>query len=226
VIALAAGGRGATWAALGAGAVAVGVGVALLPLPPEGLIHAGLAYALCASLVLRGLGGAALAPADHVTLARAAAVCLLVGAVGAFPAAPVAYGLIGGAATALDGVDGWIARRTTGPTAFGARFDMETDAALGLVLSALLVPVVGIWVLAVGLARYAFLAAGWIWPALAAELPPSGRRRAACTTQLVALAVTFAFTWLPSAAIFCALVAFVATAGSFAIDLAWLLRRR
>jgi phosphatidylglycerophosphate synthase len=226
VTALALGGRAATWATLGAGAVGVGVGAALLPLPPDGPLHAGLAYALLCSLVLRGLAGAAMSAADGVTLARAAAVCLLVGAIGAFPAAPVAYGLIAGVATALDGVDGWLARRTTGPTAFGARFDMETDAALGLVLSALLVPVVGIWVLAVGLARYVFVAAGWIWPALAAELPPSGRRRAACTTQLVALDVTFAFTWLEPAAVFCALVAFAATAYSFAIDLAWLLRRR
>jgi len=226
VTALAARGRGATWAALGAGAVAVGAGVALLPVPPDGLIHAALAYALLVSLVVRGLGGASLTPADLVTLARAAVVCLLAGAIGAFPAAPIAYGLIAGAVTALDGVDGWLARRTTGPTEFGARFDMETDAALGMVLSALLVPVVGVWVLAVGLARYVFVAAAWVWPALAAPLPPSGRRRAACTTQLVALEVPFAFTWLEPAAVFCALVAFAATAYSFTLDLVWLLRRR
>ena len=37
------------------------------------------------------------------------------------------------AVVALDGVDGWIARRIGRTTVFGARFDMEVDAALMLV---------------------------------------------------------------------------------------------
>ena len=39
--------------------------------------------------------------------------------------------------TALDGVDGWLARRTRLSSALGARFDMETDALLILLLSLL-----------------------------------------------------------------------------------------
>ena len=49
--------------------------------------------------------------------------------------------------------------RTAGPrpghvTPFGAAFDMETDAFLILVLSVYVVPLVGPWVLLIGLARY------------------------------------------------------------------------
>ena len=40
-------------------------------------------------------------------------------------------------AVVLDGVDGWVARRTGTASAFGMRFDMETDAALILVLAIL-----------------------------------------------------------------------------------------
>ena len=39
--------------------------------------------------------------------------------------------------TALDGVDGWLARRSGIASAFGARFDMEIDALLILVLAVL-----------------------------------------------------------------------------------------
>ena len=44
-------------------------------------------------------------------------------------------GLLGLAALLLDGLDGWWARRFGQTTTAGARFDMETDAALILVLS-------------------------------------------------------------------------------------------
>jgi hypothetical protein len=81
--------------------------------------------------------------ANQMTLIRAGLVALVAGLIGEPAVAPVAAVAVGVAAAVeiFDGVDGWLARRTTGPTDFGARFDMETDAALGLVLSALLVPV-------------------------------------------------------------------------------------
>ena len=43
----------------------------------------------------------------------------------------------------LDGVDGQVARRTHTVTALGARFDMEVDSVLLLVLSVHVAPVVG-----------------------------------------------------------------------------------
>ena len=43
----------------------------------------------------------------------------------------------------LDAVDGQVARRTNTVSALGARFDMETDAFLVLVLSVYVAPIVG-----------------------------------------------------------------------------------
>ena len=218
--------RGATWAGLGLGAVTVGAGVALLPLPAHALLVAGLAYALVVVLIVRALDGAPLTPADHATLLRAAIACLLAGAAGGDEATPyVTLAILAAIAVVSDAVDGWLARRAT-PTAFGARFDMETDAALGLVLCALLVPVVGAWVVVVGVARYAFVAAGLAAPRLASPLPPSDRRRIACAVQTVALVVALALAGIPALAIAAAAVALGATAFSFAVDVAWLLRRR
>ena len=55
--------------------------------------------------------------------------------------------------------------------AFGARFDMETDAALLLVLSLYVARDLGLWVLAIGLARYVFLAAKVPLPWLRGQAP-------------------------------------------------------
>ncbi|MER7247841.1 CDP-alcohol phosphatidyltransferase family protein [Kribbella sp. NPDC000426] len=116
-----------------------------------------------------------LGPADRVTLTRAVLAC----GVAALTAdsfgrqAPVAVlvtlatiGLV------LDGVDGKVARRTGTVSAFGARFDMEVDAFLILVLSVYVGRTTGWWVLAIGGARYAFVAASWALPWLRASLPP------------------------------------------------------
>src|SRR5881409_676652 len=74
-------------------------------------------------------------------------------------------------ALALDAVDGWVARRTW-TTAWGARFDGEVDAFLIAVLSVYVARFAGAWVLAIGAARYAFFAAGWLLPWLREALPP------------------------------------------------------
>ena len=91
-------------------------------------------------------------------------------------------------ALVLDGVDGWVARRTGTVSALGARFDMEVDAFLILVLSVYVAGSVGPWVLAIGAARYAFWAAGAAG-AVAARgrcrratgASPSPRSRASCS---------------------------------------------
>ncbi|MFH7468205.1 CDP-alcohol phosphatidyltransferase family protein, partial [Pseudomonas syringae group genomosp. 7] len=77
------------------------------------------------------------------------------------------------------GVDGWLARRSGLVSRFGARFDMEVDAALALILSLHLLAgtAVGAEALVLGLARYAFVAAGLAWPWLSADLPPTDRRK-------------------------------------------------
>ena len=66
---------------------------------------------------------------------------------------------IGAVALALDGLDGWVARRNNTVSVLGARFDMEVDAFLILVLSVLVVPHARAVGAAIGLMRYAFVAA-------------------------------------------------------------------
>ena len=89
----------------------------------------------------------------------------------------------------LDGADGWLARRQQIASDFGARFDMEIDALLILVLAILVsrFEKAGAWVIVSGLLRYIFAGAGRYWPWLAAPLPPSRRRQAICVVQIVAL---------------------------------------
>lgn len=167
-------------------------------------------YGLGAWLVWRALaagawrGGTAAHPharfgaANRVTLVRMAAVAglgALVGepllAAGGPPALAWAVVGVATAAALLDAVDGALARRSGLASAFGARFDMETDAALTLVLAALVLHAgqAGAWVLAAGLMRYAFVGAAALWPWLAAPLAPSRRRQAVCVATITALIV-------------------------------------
>ena len=156
-------------------------------------------YALLAVLVVwtapvtgrpDGLG-----TANRVTLGRAALLLpVAVLALHGEGLGAQAYWWIIGISTiamALDGVDGWTARRSGTATVFGARFDMELDAFLLLALSILVwrSGQTGPWVILIGMLRYLFVAAGWIWPALQGRLPPSLRRKVMCVVQGVALLV-------------------------------------
>ena len=131
------------------------------------------------------------------------------------------------AALGLDGLDGFLARRLRQASAFGARFDMETDALTMLAL-ALLIWIsgqTGAWVLLAGLLRYIFIVGGWLWRALAEPLPPRKRRQAACVTQMAAMITALA--WPPGsgwgAGICGAGLAFLGY--SFGVDIVWLVRR-
>jgi phosphatidylglycerophosphate synthase len=128
----------------------------------------------------------------------------------------------------LDAIDGRIARRQGLASAFGARFDMEIDALLILALAALAAGLgkAGPWILGLGLIRYAFVLAGWLHPALAQPLPPSRRRAAICGVQVAVLGLLLAPPVIPPLSILLAACAFAALVGSFAVDIAWLLRGR
>src|SRR6478735_8541894 len=106
--------------------------------------------------------------ANYITLIRAVLTLALLWIALRHPEPPLAWiaGWIAGAIAALDGVDGWMARRAGTASAFGARFDMETDAAFLLVLSALALRYgkAGAWVLLIGLMRYLFIATGRLLP--------------------------------------------------------------
>ncbi len=142
--------------------------------------------------------------ANRVTLMRGLIVCLIGGAIGETLTAHDAWTVSGLAMLAfvLDGVDGHVARRRGEHTSFGARFDMEVDALFILVLAALVWSLgkTGSWILLAGFMRYAFVAAGWIWPRLARSLPPSTRRRAICAFQGAALIICLAPTVTPAMA--------------------------
>jgi phosphatidylglycerophosphate synthase len=134
-------------------------------------------------------------PASWVTLARAT---LAVG-VAALAADSFAHGTpvpllvtLAAVALALDAADGWVARHTGTATALGARFDGEVDAFLILALSVYVAPAYGAWVLAIGAARYVFLAGEWLLPWMRAPLPPRRWRRVVAATQGIVLTVAAA----------------------------------
>ena len=206
----------------------------LAGLPAAYLLQAAALYALLAALVVRyapdTLPGRGLGPANRVTLGRATlALAIMPLALHAGPlGAPVYWWIIAvsTAAMVLDGCDGWVARRSGGATPFGARFDMELDAALLLALSVLVWRSgrTGPWVLLIGGIRYLFVAAGQRWPALRGALPPRWRRKAVCVVQGVALLVALGPIvpqWLAAGGAAGALALLV---WSFAADTRWLLR--
>lgn len=196
---------------------------------------AGLAYGAVTCLaLLRGLrraGAVRLGPADWVTMGRG----LLVGAVTALIAEALVTGraapvvvlvTLTVVALALDAVDGKVARRTGTVSALGARFDMEVDSFLVLMLSLYVAPSVGPWVLAIGVMRYAFLVAGWLLPWMDAQLPPRYWRKVVAAVQGIMLAVA-ASQVLPGPLTTLVLVAALGMlVESFGRDVTWLWRHR
>ena len=126
----------------------------------------------------------------------------------------------------IDFVDGRVARATGTVSALGARFDMETDAAMVLVLSLLLAGSgrVGPWVLAAGGMRYAYVLAMRLWPWLRAAPPPSGLRKAICVAAITALIVCLGPIVPPGLAQAIALATVSLLGYSFGRDILWLHR--
>jgi phosphatidylglycerophosphate synthase len=163
-----------------------------------------------------------------VTAVRSTLVGMITGLVVASFVAAIPVGLLVALAVPallLDAVDGWVARRTNSASELGARFDMEVDAFLLLVLSAFVSQGIGVWVLAIGLMRYAFVVAGWIFPWLRRRLPFRYWRKVVTAVQGIAL--TIAATGLARG--FDVLVVALALGllvESFGRDVAWLAVRR
>ena len=144
----------------------------------------------------------------------------LVAASIAGPPRPVFAASVALIATLLDGVDGWLARRTKMASTFGARFDVEVDALLILVLAILLWldGKAGAWVLMSGLLRYAFVASGWIWPWMNGPLAPTLRAKVICVVQLGALMLAMLPSVRPPASGIIAAIGLAALIYSFAVD--------
>jgi phosphatidylglycerophosphate synthase len=99
--------------------------------------------------------GGQFGPANAVTFTRIAGILLLPG----FVPGPL-VGLLALALFALDGVDGWLARRAGVAGAFGEFADKEGDALLVLMLCVLLYRLpqgIRPWILVPGMLRYAFV---------------------------------------------------------------------
>jgi phosphatidylglycerophosphate synthase len=168
--------------------------------------------------------------ANQITTLRAMLVALVAALVGEPEIPAVAAAAVGAsiAATLLDGVDGWLARRDRTASRFGARFDMEIDALLILALSVLAWrhDKAGAWVVASGLLRYLFVAGGALAPWLRAPLPPSRRRQTVCVIQIVALTVVLLPAIEPPLSAALAGAALAVLGWSFLIDTVWLWRQR
>ncbi|WP_432499477.1 CDP-alcohol phosphatidyltransferase family protein [Kineococcus gynurae] len=138
--------------------------------------------------------GRRVGPADRVTLARTVlvggcatiTVLTLTGGMGPRPWWLIALAL---PALVLDGVDGHVARRTGTSSPAGARFDMEVDAALILVLSVAVAGTVGPWVLLIGAARYLWIGASAVVPRLRRRPRIRLSRRVIAVVQAGALLV-------------------------------------
>jgi phosphatidylglycerophosphate synthase len=214
--------------------VAAGAGAgALLPV--------GEWYPWKALLVFAGLMGIALwfvhehpfprlGAANRITVGRALIVALTAALIGE-PRMPLlaAMSVVAGVTSAvLDGVDGWLARRTGMASTFGARFDVETDALLIMVLSMLVWQhgKAGAWVLVCGLMRYAFVASGWLLPWMAGRLTPTSRGRIVAVGQVAGLCLALLPAVTTPTSTLVAAVTASSLTWSFALDVRRLWRQR
>ena len=212
--------------------------MSILDVGPVPLIATLTLWAVMSALIFRGLKYhrfSVFGMANTVTTVRAAGTALLAGLV------PVANELaqmplssentlLWGLSLwvlfllALDGVDGFLARRSGLSSSFGARFDMEIDALLALVITLFLWQYgkAGIWVLGLGLMRYGFIVASFFAAPLRGDLFPSFRRKLICVVQLGALCLMLSPLSGSLSGTALGFIAMIALAGSFVRDIVWL----
>jgi phosphatidylglycerophosphate synthase len=192
-------------------------------------------FLLLAALVARYSRTRGLRIADIVTLARGLGVCFLAGlALQALAGGLARHGVLamiimGTLCLTLDGVDGRVARARGEASNFGARFDVETDAAMLIVLSIAVgaLDIAGWWVLAIGAMRYCYVATSLVVPALRIPLPYRYSGKVVAVAQAAALLAALAFGlthgahWLPTTIL---LVALASLCWSFGRSVIWQLR--
>jgi phosphatidylglycerophosphate synthase len=210
------------------GGLAVTVGLSGAGLSPAAWAVGVSCGAITSAALARGFSyyrAARVSPADWVTLLRvtlAVGIAALVADSFGEPARVPLIVSLASVALVLDTVDGWVARRTQTSGTLGARLDGEVDALLILVLSVYVARWVGAWVLAIGAARYAFGAAGWVLPWMRQPLPPRYWRKFVAATQGIVLTVAAA-NILPATVTTGALIgALILLTESFGRDVSWL----
>jgi len=213
------------------------LGVALVGWSLSWLSASGAAFCflLLATLVARYSRTRGLRVADLVTLARGLGVCFLAGFAlqaltgGLAKNGVLAMIIMGSVCLTLDGVDGRVARARREATPFGARFDVETDAAMLVALSVAVAAlgIAGWWVVAIGTMRYGYVATSLVVPALRTPLPYRYSAKVVAVAQAVALLAALVFGlahgqhWVSTALL---LAALASLGWSFGRDVIWQLR--
>jgi phosphatidylglycerophosphate synthase len=162
--------------------------------------------------------------ANAVTSLRLFGSALLCGSSGVLE--PHACSLLAAAVLALDGVDGWLARATHRASAFGAAYDMETDAfyvaASGF--AAYRFGHVGLFFLTCGALRYLYVLT---LAALGERDDDAPRTQLGRSVFGIVAASSIVALWpVPGLAVPFAICATLALAYSFGRSLAWVLRTR
>jgi phosphatidylglycerophosphate synthase len=207
---------------------ALGWSVGLTPLGWIVGVGTAVAMTLFIGRALVRSGRSALGPANQVTWARGTLVCAVAGLVADGFVRTERVGAIvvlSAVALMLDNVDGRVARRAGVASSLGARFDMEVDAFLILVLSVDVSASLGAWVLAIGAMRYTLAAAEVVTPWLRAPVPVRYWRKVVAAVQGVVLAVAASHLLPRTAAAVTVAVALALLAESFGRDVWWLSRQ-
>jgi phosphatidylglycerophosphate synthase len=160
--------RANAWGTLLALALAAALGAPWPLVPWAALSFASLLFRSRAAFTPSGSFGAA----NALTLARLVA---MLAALSLLHGREMPFGATAIAVFALDGVDGWIARRTGQVSRFGAHLDMETDALFVLALGVELWQGrrLGPWILTGGMLRYFYVLAISLVPPPLGEVPRS-----------------------------------------------------
>ncbi|MCP2322038.1 phosphatidylglycerophosphate synthase [Hamadaea flava] len=189
----------------------------------------GVAYGLAvAGLLTWALwtAGRGLGPADGITLARATLVGGILAMTVGVPGPVWVIVWTSTLALVLDAIDGWIARRTGTDSPLGARFDMEVDAFLLLVLAIYVGRSAGLWVALIGFMRYLYALAGWLLPWLRGQVPYRYWRKVVAAVQGIVL-VCAASGLFPHWLVLTTLaVALALLLESFGRDVVWLAAQR
>ncbi len=157
-----------------------------------GVIVAMLGYVAAASFALvtfrRGFPHPTLGFGNLITVGRMALIVSILAALGE-TAYPWLVVVVASVALALDGFDGYLARRDDRVSDFGETLDMEVDSAFTVILaaSAFVAQTISPVVLLLALPRYVFLAASKIWPWLGQPLPENMTRKVILVIQVIAL---------------------------------------
>ncbi|MDX8349418.1 CDP-alcohol phosphatidyltransferase family protein [Cognatiyoonia sp. IB215446] len=217
-------------AALSGGVVLLLVSILMIGSATSAVVIGLATYLMATVLVARSLAAdfphAALGLCNIATLGRLVIVGILLTALlhGLAPTwATFGLAVI---ALCLDGVDGWLARKQGLVSDFGARFDVEVDAAFALVLAifAAVNGAAGMYVMLLGLPYYVFGAARLAWPWLGHALPDSFARKVVCVFQIAAL-IALQVPFLADGRLDLVILAVtVALFWSFGRDILWLWR--